>query len=136
VFAIEDARALSDEIARARSAPALDPRLEPFLDRAAARLRAVRDEAGLDAAVAELRPVLDALARWPAPVGTDAAWDGPPPDRGLSDFDLRVLRFGAVYSALWALEHSPDDEAARHAARTALGLAHRTGLERLAAPSP
>jgi hypothetical protein len=52
VFAVEDACALSDEIARARSSPGLDPRLEPFLDRAARRLRAVRDEAGLDAALA------------------------------------------------------------------------------------
>jgi hypothetical protein len=133
---VEDARALSDETARARSSPGLDPRLEPFLDRAARRLRAVRDEAGLDAALAELRPVLDALAQWPRPLGAGTPWSGPRRDGALSDFDVRVLRFGAAYSALWALERSPDDEAARHAARTAIDLAHRTGLGRLIATSP
>jgi len=127
VFAAEDALALSAEIAAARASPALDPRLEPFLDRAHLHLRGVRHEVELNAALADFRPILDALSRWPGPrePGTSP---GPPPERSLSWSDARVLRFGAAFSALWALAHGPDDEGARQVAQTSVEFGRRAGL--------
>ena len=128
-LAVEDAFALRAQLAIARIQPALDPR-RPFLDRARRALRDVRVEAGLDAALSEFRPVLDALARWPrlrdAPPGGGAL---PPADGGaLCWSDRRVLRFSAAFSALWAVCHGPEDECGRRFARTAVELSHRGGI--------
>lgn len=130
-FAVHDALALRAEIAIARLEPALDPRFRPFLDDARRRLREVSDEAGLEAAVAGFRPIVDALARWPgpreplpSPLGT-----GSIERRNLSWPDRRVLRFCAAATALWALCHGPDDECGRLFARTAVELAGRGGLD-------
>ncbi len=129
-FAVEDAFALRAEIAIARLQPALDPRLRTFLDRARHRLRGVADEAGLDAALDEFRPILDALARWPRPRDPSpsgaGAWSAGRPD--LSWPDRRALRFCAAFSALWALRHGPEDECGRMFARTAAGLGRRGGI--------
>lgn len=123
-------RASSRARDRARSAGARSPRLRPFLDRARRCLRDVGVEAGLDAALADFRPILDVLARWPCPrdPSTRGADLAPTDRRALSWSDRRVLRFCAAFSALWALCHGPEDECGQLFARTAVELGRRGGL--------
>lgn len=126
IHAVEDAFALHAKITIVRAQPVLDPRLQPFLDRMHRNLRDVADEAGLDAALADLGPIVQTLVRWPAPRGAASLaalglFEGRAPSRS----DRRVLRLSGAVCALWALCHGPDDECGRRFARTAVELSRR-----------
>jgi predicted ArsR family transcriptional regulator len=135
-FAVEDALALRAEIAVVRECLVLDPRFRPLLDRARMALLDAEDERGLDAALHEFAPIIDALSRWPDPL------DAPPIPRefALADHplawpDRRMRRCAPAFSALWALAYGPDDERGRLFAHAATHIARR-GCSNATAPSP
>jgi hypothetical protein len=122
--AVEDAFALRVQLALVRVHRALDPRLRPFVDRARHALHAVEEEDELDAALEELRPILDAVASWPG-VEAPAAPDGDGDERTCGDL---ALRSAAAFCGLRALVRGADDDRGLRYARAAVELAARGGL--------